>query len=270
MKNKLFICEHQFVVSDKNICEKCFIKELKKTLENSVITTFDDTPIFSQQLLNQHSKTIDSLQKINFTLNKDNSSLKSQLENQTEDFLSLEKSLKSKITELECVISNGKPLERDYKDLEDKYNKLFQLGLTNTCEFATLNTEHEIMKRDYTKLLHNTTTDVNKFNKLESEYKSLIGKYKKMKKHYIELISDYQNVKNHYTELETEHEVFKEKHKDLARYVFDTNTQLKKLKRDHKELSNELEQFKKYSKTKLIIGLGVITLVIYNITLYLT
>ena len=340
MKNKLYICEHNVVISPKNQCIDCNYEDLREALiKGGLIVDYNKQKI-NQQSLNKKPKMIsdfliETLTKQNNEFRKENIKLgehNAQLEHEIDGLRSfITKSvegndshkkdimwiiyttvkenddLKNKISELEDVIFNlkkenkyykarcerlikenkdlnetisngreenkrfkstierlrkeinGKPLERDYKDLEDKYNKLFQLGLTNTCEFATLNTEHEIMKKDYIELLSNKITGDYKLDKLESEHNSLIGKYIKMEeystwreKEYNKLLDENRRInhlKNHNDKLKVN--------------LNDNYLRISELVSANKELSNELEQSKKLFTKKRFISLGFTMLVIY-------
>ena len=275
MKNKLYICEHQFVISNNNMCDKCRVEEVSETLgellKSNVVTVDDNKQKINQHSLSQQPKMIsdfliETLTKQNNEIRKENIKLG---EDNTQLSRFIDKNLINEITELEDVIFNlkkenkyyktrgerlikentdlnetisngreenkrfkstierlrkeinGNPSERDYKDLEDNYNKLFQLGLTNACDFTALKYEHETMKKDYTKLLNNKTTSLNKFNKLERIHKSLIEQHRDLSNAYKTMRDDY------FSELISKH------------------SRRDELININKELSNELEQSKK-------------------------
>lgn len=314
MKNKLYICEHQFVISNNNICDKCRVEEVSETLgellKSNGVTVDDDTQKINQQPLSKNPEKvadmmIETLVETNNEIRMENIKLgehNTQLEHEIDDLRSFtskcveditdltktisnsekeNKDLKNKISELEDVISNGKEEnkrfkhnkerllkainhhESEYKDLEDNYNKLFQLGLTNACDFTALKYEHETIKKDYTKLLHNITTGFNKFNKLENEHKSLLEKYSKTEHDKISAENDFKKLLIDSLSDTRRIDELNMCNTRIKRELKNNNLKVDRLLNMNKELSNELEQSKKLSKTETFISLGVTSLVIF-------
>ena len=305
MKNKLYICEHNVVVNPKNQCIECNYEELREELIKGGIIVDDNKQKIEQHFLGQRPKFIsDSLietltkqnneiTSVNKKLCEDNRQLKNKIseleyiisnckkenkgmklnnericslirdKNKTIDDVKTEieeihnikdennRQLEIEIDGLKNEIKNHE-IENDElllknKELEEQ-NNCFSLTIDSMSKnynnlngfYVKLARENEIMKRDYTKLLHNITASVNKFNKLESKYNKLLDENRRIK---------HLKVHNY----------------NLWVQLNDKQSRIDELIAFNKELSNELEQSKKLSTTKLFISLGVTILTIYLI-----
>ena len=295
MKNKLYICEHQFVISNNNMCDKCRVEEVSETLgellKSNGVTVDDNKQKIKKQPLSKKPKKvsdmmIETLIETNNEFRMENIKLgehNTQLEHEVGDLRRFITKCEEDISDLTKTISNGekenkyyktrcerlrkeindKPSERDYKDLEDNYNKLFQLGLSNACDFTTLKYEHETMKKDYSELITEHQNVKKHYTELETKHKSLLEKYSKtehdkisaendFKKLFIDSLSDTRQI----DELNMDNTRIK-------RELKHNNLEVNRLLNMNKELTNEIEKSKKLFTKKRFISLGFTMLVIY-------
>lgn len=194
MKNKLYICEHNVVISPKNQCIDCNYEELRDRMIKGVIFVDDNKQKIEQQSLKRKPKIvsdmlIESLIEQNKELVRENRQLKHKVDDLRsyitkceEDISDLTKTISNSEKENKLFKSiieklfkeiNGNPSERDYKDLEDKYNK---------------------MKKYYSELLINTINSDYKLDELESEHKSLLEKYHKMEEYLTSQEKEYNKL----------------------------------------------------------------------------